>query len=109
MIEGLIPLGNLTIIDGDPGQGKSFVTLDLAGAISLGQVLSPNGRIEAKKPNNVLILNAEDDAETTLIPRLRALGADLDHVYFVDKVLNPAPDRILGQQPQRSFYYDSAT
>ena len=41
LIPGLIPLGRLTILDGDPGQGKSFISLEIAAAYSSGMEITP--------------------------------------------------------------------
>jgi hypothetical protein len=37
--EGRIPLGKLTVVDGDPGTGKSALTIDLAARVSTGRVM----------------------------------------------------------------------
>jgi hypothetical protein len=68
------------MFDGDPQIGKSLVTLDLCARITAGRNL-PAGS-PAHEPANVIILNGEDDAEDTIIPRLRALGADLDRAFI---------------------------
>ncbi len=77
---GIIPRGAITIIDGDPGNGKSTVTLDLAARQSTGDDL-PDG--SPCNPGNVFILSAEDDAATTIVPRLKAADADISRVHIV--------------------------
>lgn len=79
-----IPLGKLTLLEGDPGVGKSWLALALATAISLGKGLS--GR-EPTAPGNILILTAEDGLGDTIRPRLDAMGADVGRVFAVQ--LNP--------------------
>lgn len=69
-----IPLGKLSILDGDPGLGKSTAALDIAARVSRGDEM-PDGRTGAW--GCCLILSAEDDAEDTLQPRLEAAGADM--------------------------------
>ncbi len=68
-----IPLAKLTVIDGDPGLGKSMLTLDLAARVSTGKG-SPDEKPLAE--GGVVILSAEDGAADTIAPRLIASGAD---------------------------------
>jgi hypothetical protein len=79
---GRLALGKLAILDGDPGLGKSLVTLDLCARLSTGRPF-PDGLFRPD-PGNALVLNAEDGAEDTVQPRLQALGADLDRVFVLD-------------------------
>jgi hypothetical protein len=71
--------GKLAILDGDPGLGKSLVTLDLCARLSTGRPF-PDGS-PSFGPVNSLVLNSEDGAEDTIRPRLQALGADLERVF----------------------------
>jgi len=77
---GRIPRGKLTIFDGDPGLGKSVVTMDIAARVSTGRGF-PDGSPCA--PGNVLILNLEDESADTIVPRLKAHGADLSRVFIL--------------------------
>ncbi|MFL5339141.1 MAG: AAA family ATPase [Gemmataceae bacterium] len=70
--------GKLAILDGDPGCGKSLLTIDLAARRSRGRPL-PGGH--AAGVCRTLLLNAEDDPADTILPRLRAADADLDQVF----------------------------
>lgn len=72
-----IPIGKLTLIDGDPGAGKSFLCLAIAAAVSRGQSL-PDSKISSA--SNVLILAVEDGAADTIKPRLRTLGAEMTRI-----------------------------
>jgi AAA domain/Domain of unknown function (DUF3854) len=84
---GRIPWGALTGIDGDPGQGKSQITIDLAARVTRGWPMPPDlRRCETREPGTVGILSAEDDSKRTILPRLVAAGADLDRVFVVDHV-----------------------
>lgn len=74
-----IPLGFVTIIEGDPGLGKSWLTMQLAAQISIGEPLPGQKRV---KDGSVLVLSAEDDPNITLRPRLDACGGDPSRVYF---------------------------
>jgi len=77
--EGRIPADALTVIAGDPGLGKSTVTMDLAAQFSTG---TTSGCF-AGQPIHVLVASAEDTRSHTIVPRLRAAGADLSRVHFV--------------------------
>lgn len=81
--EHRVALGKLTLLAGDPGLGKSFLTLDLAARVSRGEL--PAGR----GPGAALILSAEDDPNDTIRPRLEAMGADLDRVQILEGVVAP--------------------
>lgn len=76
-----LPRGKLTLLDGDPGVGKSLLTIDLAARLSRGGPL-PDGT-PAARPHTVLLLNAEDSAADTTRPRAVAAGADLDRLGVI--------------------------
>lgn len=78
-----IPLGKLTLFEGDPGVGKTWLALRLAAAVSRGEPLpGPDGvPRERREPANVLYLSAEDGLADTLRPRLDAAGADPARVF----------------------------
>lgn len=80
---GRLAFGKLAILDGDPGLGKSLIALDLCARLSTGRCL-PDGS-PGPGPAVALVLNGEDDAADTTVPRLRALGADLDRVFVLDR------------------------
>ena len=73
-----IPLGKLTVLEGDPGVGKSFICMALAAAISTNRGLPSAGD---GAPQNVLIASAEDGLADTIRPRLDGLGADTSRVF----------------------------
>ncbi|MBI2804667.1 MAG: AAA family ATPase [Planctomycetes bacterium] len=101
LVPGLIPFGAITIIDGDPGQGKSFLTLELAAAVSQGLTLSAKGRVkdpDRKGPLASMILNAEDDMNATLKPRLDGLGANGKYIHFGGEGFN------LAGEPSSCFF-----
>jgi putative DNA primase/helicase len=78
---GYIALGKLSMLEGDPGDGKSTLTIDLAARWSTGRPL-PDGT-NGKGPWPVVMVSAEDDPEDTIVPRLRAAGANLSIVELV--------------------------
>jgi AAA domain len=81
-----LALGKLAMFDGDPGRGKSLVTLDLCARVTTGRPM-PDGT-GAAPPATVAIIQGEDYADDTVAPRLLSLGADLKRVFiFGDDVL----------------------
>jgi putative DNA primase/helicase len=82
---GRIARGKHTAIAGEPGDGKSQLSIYVAATISRGGEW-PCG--EGRAPiGNVIILNAEDGADDTVVPRLIAADADLKRVHIVSAVL----------------------
>jgi hypothetical protein len=79
---GRLALGKPALLEGDPGLGKSLLTLDLCARLSRGEPF-PDGS-SGPGPANAVVLNGEDNAEDTIRPRLQAMGADLDRVYVPD-------------------------
>lgn len=80
---GYIPAGMLTILDGDPGLGKSLLTLDLVARVTRGRAMPGQAPGIATKPRGAVVLSAEDDLARTILPRLIAAGADVDRVAVV--------------------------
>ena len=76
-----LPRGKLVLLDGDPGIGKSLLTLDLAARLSRGAALP--GSTASGRPHTILLLAAEDDAADTTRPRAEAAGADLERLIVV--------------------------
>jgi putative DNA primase/helicase len=74
-----VPLGKITLVAGEGGLGKSYMTLDWATIVSRGAVWpdDPGTSVEA---GHVILLSAEDDLADTVVPRLKAMGADLDRI-----------------------------
>ena len=77
-----IPLGKLSILHGDPGEGKTTLALWIAAACSRGLAL-PGG--ETGEPLTVLYQTAEDGLGDTINPRLLESQADLHHIYTIDE------------------------
>lgn len=80
---GVIPLGKLTVFAGDPGVGKSAVSLDVVAHVTASRPF-PGGT--QPMAGEAIILSAEDDPADTLRPRLEAAGADLSKVHIVEAV-----------------------
>ena len=79
-----IPLGKFTIMEGDPGLGKSWLTCALACAVSQGKGLP---RAEPFEPGNVLMMSVEDGLGDTIRPRLDTIGANVERVFAVNEPL----------------------
>lgn len=73
--------GEFAMMAGEPGLGKSQVMLAIAAAITNGSEWP--GRTGMAPIGSVIILSAEDDPKTTIVPRLHALGANLDNVVIL--------------------------
>lgn len=82
---GRIPFGKLTALAGDPGVGKSYLTMALAAAVTRGAPL-PGG--PARRPANALMASYEDEAGDTLRPRAELLGADLARLTVLDGAID---------------------
>ena len=82
---GRIARGKHTAIAGEPGDGKSQISVYVAATVSRGGEWPCD---EGSAPiGNVIILNAEDGADDTVVPRLLAADADLERVHIVSAVL----------------------
>ena len=84
--EGFIPVGKLTILQGDPGKGKTMAMLNLIAAFTTGRgLLEPPGSPMIREPINVIYQTAEDGLADTIKPRLVAAGADCSRVSVIDE------------------------
>lgn len=111
-----IPYGKITIVQGDPGDGKSTFALNLASLVSNGEKLpftNQNSPISA-----VVYQNNEDGKEDTICPRLKACGANLERIAYIDetdtsltmgderleKVLDETGARVLILDPIQAYF-----
>ena len=78
-----IPLGKLTLLDGDPGLGKSTILFDLSARVSTGRPM-PDGSPGVE--GGVVILTAEDGVADTVVPRLMAADANLNRIVVLKAV-----------------------
>lgn len=87
-----IPLGRLTLVVGDPGVGKSFLTLDWVSRVSNGEPF-PFYNEETKKdeiiPSKVIFQNGEDGIEDTIKERLIMCNANQKNIFIINEVDNP--------------------
>lgn len=78
-----IPYGKLTIIQGDPGDGKSTLILNIAARLSKGEGLDEE--MTPMEPMNVIYQTAEDGLADTVKPRLEHAGADCSRISIIDE------------------------
>jgi archaellum biogenesis ATPase FlaH len=78
-----IPFGKITVIQGDPGDGKTTVVLAIAAAVTTGTML-PESKAAAE-PMSVIFQTAEDGLGDTVKPRLVQSGADCERVIVIDE------------------------
>lgn len=91
-----IPYGKITIIEGDPGEGKTTLVLKLAAALSRGLPL-PYDDDKEYEPIHIIYQTAEDGIEDTIKPRLEKAGADCSMIRVIDetdKELSMTDDRL---------------
>ena len=80
-----IPYGKLTIIQGDPGDGKTTLVLNIAAKLSKGERLDENMNIIESV--NIIYQTAEDGLADTVKPRLELAGADCERIAVIDERL----------------------
>ena len=78
-----IPYGKLTIVQGDPGDGKTTMVLNIAAKLSKGEGLE--GNMKVPEDMNIIYQTAEDGLADTVKPRLEAAGADCERVLVIDE------------------------
>jgi DNA replication protein DnaC len=87
--EAYLPIGKRTLLEGDPGQGKSWLTAVIAAAGSRGRGLPGTA---AATPFRILFLTAEDGLADTLRPRFESMGGDCDAALTFDQPLSLVVD-----------------
>ena len=90
-----IPLGKITILQGDPGEGKTTLALQIIAALTTGKPVWEGAPL--MEPVNVIYQTAEDGLSDTIKPRLVAAGADCSKVMVIDdsdRVLTLDDDRL---------------
>lgn len=78
-----VPLGKLTIIQGDPGEGKTTAVLQMTALLTKGEKLPEDDN--DREPINVIYQTAEDGLADTIKPRLEEAGADCSRVLVIDE------------------------
>lgn len=78
-----IPYGKLTIVQGDPGDGKTTLVLNIAAKLSKGWGI--DRAIKLTEPLTVIYQSAEDGLADTVKPRLEAAGANCENISVIDE------------------------
>lgn len=78
-----IPYGKLTIIQGDPGDGKTTLVLNIAAMLSKGMGFDEN--MSGSEPMKIIYQTAEDGLADTVKPRLEISGADCEKILVIDE------------------------
>lgn len=90
------PLGKVSIVQGDPGDGKSTFLLTIAAMLTNGEILPFSEPETPLEPMKVIYQTTEDDADDTVVPRFMKAGGNRDRLIFIkeDKPLTFADERI---------------
>lgn len=80
-----VAIGKVSLLIGDPGLGKSFLTIDMAARVSAGKQWPDTSAVNPA--GDVVFLAAEDDLGDTVRPRLDAAGANVKRVFAVQGVM----------------------
>jgi len=80
-----VPLGKITLLDGDPGIGKSLLAITIAACISTGRPM-PDGT--PGRQGSIILITSEDSAEDIIKPRMEAAGGDPSRVVLLNAVLS---------------------
>ena len=91
-----IPYGKVTLLQGDPGDGKSKLMLSIAALLSKGEPL-PFTETEENEPMTIIYQTTEDDADDTVVPRFNSAGGNGENLIFIkedEKSLSFGDNRI---------------
>ena len=105
-----IPYGKLTILQGDPGEGKSTFMLNVAALLTLGKNMPDGYRVS--EPQRVVYQTAEDNLADTVKPRLVSAGADCNKIAYIIDEENPLTledsriESVIKQTQARLFILD---
>jgi len=81
-----LPLGKVTMLAGDPGLGKSYLTTYMAARVTRADAMPDGSPSGLRQPADVVFLSAEDDPHDTILPRCKAAGADLRRIHLFEAV-----------------------
>ena len=83
-----IPFGKVTILEGDPGDGKSKLLLALSAILTKGEPLPFVSEEEVHEPMTVIYQTTEDAADDTVVPRFIASNGDRNNLIFISEDKN---------------------
>jgi putative DNA primase/helicase len=81
-----IPLGKITMLEGDPNLAKTTIAVDISARVTMGHPMPDGSPCEA---GSVLFIGYEDDAADTIVPRFRAAGGDDRHFFLLQTIYGP--------------------
>lgn len=111
IIPGRAAAGFITVLDGDPGLGKSTLLTDWVARLTTGRDILGAG---PRNPGGVVLLSGEDHLSSTIQPRMRAANADLSRVLYLNRVPNIGAFQSLSSEthpigiPSDLFYLELA-
>ena len=80
-----IPFGKVTLLQGDPGDGKSTFMLTIAALLTRGKPLPFTETDNPLEPMNVIYQTTEDDADDTIVPRFIKADGDRERLLFISE------------------------
>ena len=80
---GYIPAGKVTMLDGDPGIGKTAIALDLCARLTNGQLMPDGTGCDA---GAIIYCSVEDDVDDTLAPRIHAAGVNMQKAHYLSEI-----------------------
>ena len=78
-----IPKGMVSIVQGDPKSGKTFMLIDIISRITRGDYIPFSE--DKFEMGNVVLLNSDDPIEYALKKRLELQNADVEKVFTIDE------------------------
>lgn len=84
-----IPFGKVTIVQGNPGDGKSTLMLTIAAKLTNGEILPFTEPKDLPEPMTVIYQTTEDDADDTVVPRFMTAGGNRDRLIFIKEDESP--------------------
>lgn len=96
ILRAVLPFGKVTLLQGDPGDGKSKLMLSIAALLSKGEPL-PFTDEEKTEPMTIIYQTTEDDADDTVVPRFNSAGGNGENLIFIkedEKSLSFGDNRI---------------
>ncbi|MCL2367282.1 MAG: AAA family ATPase [Oscillospiraceae bacterium] len=85
LLKPYIAFGKITIIEGDPGCGKTMFACYLMALLSTGKIYTPDGVQDGLEPIKIVYQNAEDGLADTIVDRLETAGANMSNIKVIDE------------------------
>ena len=101
-----IPFGKVTLLQGDPGDGKSKLMLSIAALLSKGEPI-PFTETEENEPMTIIYQTTEDDADDTVVPRFNSAGGDGENLIFIHNHVIFNSTVLDGTRKFRDFFFSA--